>query len=269
MNGALAGRTAIVMGAGSVGPGWSNGKAVAASYARAGANTVCVDFVEERAAETAAVICARGGSALAVVADATDESSVRAVVQAALDEFGQVDILHNNVGVGGSFGTPETIKPEEWAREFTQNVSSAYLGIRCVVPTMREQGRGVIINTSSTMAVRFLRRPNVAYSASKAAVEAMTKACAVAYGRDNIRVNCLRIGFSETPLMMAAVGRRGLDDAGRQAVMHNSREKVPLRGEHASGFDVGAAAVFLASDAAGYLTGVVLDVDGGLVSAPL
>jgi NAD(P)-dependent dehydrogenase (short-subunit alcohol dehydrogenase family) len=269
MSGELRGRTAVVMGAGSAGPGWSNGKAVAASYARAGANTVCVDHIAERAAETVEAIRAEGGTAIAVRADATDEDSVRSAVQAAMDAFGRVDVMHNNVGVGGTVGTPDLISPENWDREFAQNVRSAYLGTRCVVPVMRAQGAGVITNTSSSMAVRFLRRPNVAYTASKAAVEAMTKACAVAYGPDNIRVNCLRIGFSETPLMMAAVGRRGLDKAGEEREMGKSRAKVPLRGEHATGFDVGAAAVFLASEAADYVTGVILSVDGGLELAPI
>ena len=263
----LDGRCVVVMGAGSLGEGWGNGKACAVSYARAGASVVCVDFVQARADETVALIEREGGTAVAMSADATDEAAVQAVIDGALAAYGRLDVVHNNVGVGGTTGTPDQITLEQWNREVDQNLTTAFLGIRCAVPVMRERGGGVITNTSSLLAVRFLRRPNVAYTASKAAVEALTRACAVAYGRDNIRVNCLRIGFSETPLVES--GLMGMTDEAKEAAMARSRAKVPLRGEHTDPFDVAAAAVFLASDDARNLTGVILNVDGGLECAPL
>lgn len=262
-------RVVVVVGAGSSAPGWSNGKACAVAYARAGAAIVCVDHRRERAEETADVIVGEGGRALALAADATREQDVRSAIDTAVGDLGRVDVLHSNVGVGGTAGAPDEVAPDAWEREVAQNLTTAYLGTRCVVPVMRRQGGGVITNVSSLLAVRFLRRPSVAYTASKAAVEAMTRACAVAYGGDGIRVNCLRIGFSETPLIQAPLAAAGLTADQQEAAMARSRAKVPLRGEHADPFDVAGVAVFLASDAARHVTGAIVNVDGGLESAPL
>jgi NAD(P)-dependent dehydrogenase (short-subunit alcohol dehydrogenase family) len=263
----LEGRTVVVIGAGAMGEGWSNGKACAAAYARAGAFVVCADLYLDRAIETAELIQHEGGVAKPMEADVTSEADVRRLVQAALAEFGAVHVLHNNVGVGGAVGTPEDIDGDAWDREIRQNLTSVYLGIRAVAPVMRSAGGGVITNTSSLLSTRFLRVASVAYTASKAGVEALTRSCAAAYGRDNIRVNCLRIGFSETPLMLAGLGRLPADR--RDTEMAKSRSKVPLGGRHTDPFEVAAAAVFLASDSASHITGVVLNIDGGLECAPI
>lgn len=263
----LNGKVVVLIGAGSIGDGWGNGKASAVSYARAGAQVVCADFNIERAIATRDLIVDEGHAAIAVQANATIEDDVQAVVDLAVREFGRIDVMHNNVGVGGTGGAPDQIAPDLWDREISQNLTTAYLGIRCAVPAMRAQGGGVITNISSTMAVRFLRRPSVGYSVGKAAVEALTRSCAVVYGRDNIRVNCIRIGFSETPLITVPLS--GLSDEQREAEMEKSRRKVPLRGEHGDGFDVGKAAVFLASDDANYISGAILNVDGALEAAPM
>jgi NAD(P)-dependent dehydrogenase (short-subunit alcohol dehydrogenase family) len=265
----LEGKVAVVVGAGSIGEGWGNGKASAVSYARAGARVVCVDFHLDRAEATRALIEEEGGAAVAIAADATSEADVAAAVSLATSTWGRLDVMHNNVGVGGTSGGPDKIAPEQWDREIAQNLTTAYLGIRCVVPVMQAQGGGVITNISSLMSTRFLRRPSVAYTASKAAVEALTRSCAAAYGRDNIRVNCIRIGFSETPLITLPLEWAGLSEEQQQAEMDKSRRKVPLRGEHGDGFDVGNAAVFLASDEAKYISGAILNVDGALEAAPI
>jgi NAD(P)-dependent dehydrogenase (short-subunit alcohol dehydrogenase family) len=257
------------MGAGSVAEGWSNGKACAVAYAREGARIACVDLVKSRAEEAAHAITAEGGEAIAIQADATDEDQVAAAIASAHKAFGSLDILHNNVGYGGSEGTPDQIGRADWDREVTLNLTTAYLGIRHAVPLMRGHGGGAIINVSSLLAVRSLRSPNVGYAAAKAAVEAMTRACAAAYGPQNIRVNCIRIGFSETPLVWLSLGQRGISEDQQEAAMTRSRQKVPLRGEHTDPFDVASAAVFLASREAKHITGVILNVDGGLECAAL
>lgn len=265
--GSLEGKVAVVVGAGSIAAGWSNGSASAVTYAREGASVLCVDFHLARAEDTVRLIEAKGGRALALQADATDEDQVRRAVDTAVTAFGRLDVMHNNVGIGGSMGTPDQIALADWDREVAQNLTTAYLGIRCAAPVMKAQGGGVITNISSTLSVRFLRRPSVGYTASKAAVEALTRSCATAYGRDDIRVNCIRIGFSESALITSSMA--GLPDDVREAEMAKSRRKVPLRGEHTDPFDIGNAAAFLASDSAKHITGVILNVDGGLEGAPL
>ena len=265
----LEGKVAVVVGAGSAVPGWSNGKACAVAYARHGARVLCADFDIARAEATVDFIRAEGGSALAARADATEERDVQSVVDTALRHYGRVDVMHNNVGVGHTIGTPDQIDPDSWDREVAQNLTTAYLGIRCAVPAMKRQGGGAIINTSSLLALRFLRRPSVAYSASKAAVEALTRACAASYGSDNIRVNCIRIGFSETAFLLDTLERRHLSEEDKAVEMAKSRRKVPLRQEHTDPFDVAATAVFLASDDAKHITGAILSVDGGLECAPI
>jgi NAD(P)-dependent dehydrogenase (short-subunit alcohol dehydrogenase family) len=265
----LQGLGVLVMGAGSVAEGWSNGKASAYAYAREGARVACADAVKARAEETAHAIEQQGGKAFAFVADATNETEVAAVVARAEAELGGLNVLHNNVGYAGTSGTPDQISLVDWNKEITLNLTSAYLGIRFAAPLMRKRGGGAIINISSLLAVRSLRAPNVGYAAAKAAVEAMTRSCAAAYGRDNIRVNCIRIGFSETPLVKLSLDARGIPEDQKEAAMANSRRKVPLRAEHTDPFDVAAAAVFLASSEAKHITGVVLNVDGGLECAPI
>lgn len=265
----LAGKTVVVMGAGSIAPGWSNGKACAAGYAREGATVACVDFVGERAEQAAEEIAGEGGAAFAIQGDATREDDMSRIVEAVLARTGRLDVMHNNVGVGFSIGAPDRIAPEAWDREIAQNLTSAYLGVRVAAPVMRQAGGGVIINISSLLAVRFLKQPNVGYSVGKAAVEALTRSCAAAYARDNIRVNCLRVGFSETPLLDWGMEARKLSPQQQTEEMARSRAKVPLRQEHASPFDIADAAVFLASEEARHITGAILNIDGGLEVAPL
>ena len=175
-------------------------------------------------------------------ADATDESAVAAAItpRPTARRPGAIDVLHNNVGYGGSGQRRNAWRKfpmADWEREISINLTSAYLGIRHVAPLMRAAGGGAITNISSLLAVRALRSPSVGYAAAKAGVEAMTRACAAGYGRDNIRVNCIRIGFSETPLLKLSLDAREIPLDQQEAAMNRSRGKVPLRAEHTDPFD--------------------------------
>lgn len=261
--GRLAGRVAVVVGAGSRGVGDENGSAVAIALAREGASVACVDLDLSRAEATAELIRRSNGKATAVAADATRAADMERVVRDVVAHRGRIDVMHNNVGAGGVTGEPTRTSEEDWDREIAVNLKSAFLGIKYAVPVMEAQGGGVIINVSSTLAVRFLRAPTVAYSVAKAGVEALTNSCSLYYGRMNIRVNAIRIGFSETPLVLEGLRSRVPDLSIQEQELAKSRALVPLH-RHGSAHEVAAAAVFLASDESSYISGVVLDVDGAL-----
>jgi NAD(P)-dependent dehydrogenase (short-subunit alcohol dehydrogenase family) len=261
----LEGKVAVVMGAGSSSPGWSNGKAVAVAYAREGASVVAADFDLQRAEETARVIADEGGVARAMRADATREAEVEAVMAAAVETFGGLDVVHNNVGMsyaGGSMYLPTTA---EWDLEMSQTLKSAFLGCRAAIPHLRARGGGAIVNTSSIAATRALNRGSpIAYIVAKAGVEALTRGYAVEFGPDNIRVNCIRIGYCDTPHVRRGYEKAGIVGEELDARMAQDGLKIPLRGVRTTPWEVAAAAVFLASEEASHTTGVVLNVDGGL-----
>jgi NAD(P)-dependent dehydrogenase (short-subunit alcohol dehydrogenase family) len=266
----LEGKVAIVMGAGSSAPGWSNGKACAAAYAREGAAVLCVDFDAGRAEEAAGVIAAEGHVARALRADATREDDVEAAVAYAVSEFGGLDIMHNNVGVGSDGGALHEHSVAAWDRELDVSLKSAFLGMRAAIPRLQARGGGAIVNISSIAAVRPLKRgSSVSYSAAKAGVEAMTRVAAADYGPENIRVNCIRIGFCDTPLVRGMYERAGIHGEALEAKMKEGGQTVPLRHERTQVWDVANAAVFLACDEARHITGVILNVDGGLDVAPI
>jgi NAD(P)-dependent dehydrogenase (short-subunit alcohol dehydrogenase family) len=265
MGGRLDGKVAVVMGAGSSAPGFSIGKATAALYAREGAAVVCVDFEAARAEETAQLILGEGGRAVATRADATSQADIEAAVALAVQEFGGLDIMHNNVGVGSDGGPIELCTLESWNRELAVSLTTAFLGVKVAIPHLRARGGGAIINTSSIAAVRQLKRgSSAAYTAAKAGVEAMTRIVANDYGPENIRVNCVRVGFADTPLVRRLYEGAGLHGEALEAKMKDSAAFVPLRNERTSVWDVAHASLFLASDEARHLTGVILNVDGGV-----
>lgn len=264
------GKVIIVSGAGAPkGPGWGNGRATALAFAAEGAKVVAVDLHADRAEETRAMIAEAGGEAIAMTADVTQPDQVATVVAGTLKAYGRIDVLHNNVGVaGGESGMIELATERAWDREISVSAKSVFLTMQAVLPTMVGQGAGVITNTSSTLAVRFIERPSLAYTAAKAAVEAMTQSVAVSHGPKGIRVNCLRIGFMDTPLNRSGWSQRIGDQEALEQAMAASASVVPL-GRMGTGRDSAAAALFLASDAASYLNGVILPVDGGVELAPI
>jgi NAD(P)-dependent dehydrogenase (short-subunit alcohol dehydrogenase family) len=247
----LDGKVAIVTGGGALDDGIGNGRA-AALLARAGARVLVVDLERERAERTVAMITAEGGTAAAFVADVTDEAQARAMVAAAVERFGRLDCLDNNVGIGGR-GSVVDVAPENWRRVMQVNVDSMFLASRHAIPAMKETaGGGAIVNVSSISALR--PRGLAAYSTSKGAVIALTRAMAVDHGPDGIRVNCVAPGPVYTPMVYA----RQMTAAAREA-----RRKASVLGIEGTGWDIGRAVRFLLSSEARYITGQTLVVDGG------
>ncbi|MEJ1158157.1 SDR family NAD(P)-dependent oxidoreductase [Prosthecomicrobium sp. N25] len=251
-------RIALVFGAGSSGPGWGNGKAAAVAYAREGAKVVAVDVSGEAAEETAGIIAEEGGEALAVAADVTSLASVQAAVDAALARFGRVDILHNNVGVV-VHGGPVELDEEAFRRNLDINVGSVFRTAKAVLPHFLRQGSGVVVNISSLAAVRWTGYPYFAYYAAKAAVNQATVALALQYARNGIRANAVMPGMIDTPLIYKQISSQY---ASTDAMVAARNAMVPM-GRMGTAWDVAAAAVFLASDEAKFITGVCLPVDGG------
>jgi NAD(P)-dependent dehydrogenase (short-subunit alcohol dehydrogenase family) len=258
-NGKLEGRVALVFGAGSVGEGWGNGKAAAVGYARAGAAVVAIDHNEEAAAATCRIIQEEGGAALQLGADVTRLSEVETAVAAAMERFGRVDILHNNVGITSQGGPVETSE-EVWDRVMTVNVKSMFLTCKCVLPIMEQQGRGAIVNISSLASIRWTGYNYAAYYASKGAVNQFTKGVAIEYAAKGIRANCILPGLMDTPHIYQHIS--GFYGAREEMVA--ARHAASPTGRMGDGWDIANAAVFLASDDAKYINGIELVVDGGM-----
>lgn len=261
----LDGKIAIVVGAGSCGPGWGNGKAVAVAFAREGAHVLAIDVDEAAATETRDIIRNEGGSCELAIADIAREDQVRAFVASCMARWGRIDILHNNVGIS-AMGGPEEIDAEIWDRVLDANLKGMFLTCRHVLPHMTAQGGGAIVNVGSVSGMRYLGLPQIAYATSKGAIVTFTRAIAAQYGPRNIRANVLSPGIVDTPLLAkgAAVTFRqtfGVSDAAAARKLREST--IPLR-RFGDAWDVAHAAVFLASDEARYITGTELVVDGGL-----
>ncbi len=248
----LAGKAAIVTGAGSRAPGIGNGRAAAILFAREGADVLLVDKDEDAARATRELIREDGFDAEVLAADVTSAEDCRAMTAAAVQRFGKLDILHNNVGIG-SRGTVEQISEEEWDNVMRVNVTSMMLAAKAAVPAMRESGGGAIVNVSSIAALR--PRGLTAYSVSKGAVATLTQALAVDHGPDGIRANCILPGPVYTPMVYAA----GMSDELRER--RRMASLLQIEGEP---WDIAWAAVYLASDEAKYVTGLIMPVDGGV-----
>lgn len=246
----LEGKVAVVTGAGPRGPGMGNGKATAILFAREGARVLLVGRNPERMNETLETIKSEGGEASVFAADVTKTEDCQAMVAAAVDRYGKLNILHNNVGIG-STGTVLDMDLEEWDRVMDTNLKSMALTSRFAIPQMIAAGGGAIVNISSLSAVR--PRDMVAYSTSKGGVMALTQAMAVCHAKDQIRVNCILLGMVYTPM----VAEKLTDEKREQR-----RKSTPLQTE-GTAWDVAYAALFLASDESRWITGTILPVDGG------
>lgn len=256
----LKGKVAIVTGAGQTpGDTIGNGRAISILFAREGARVFLVDRNFASAEETRLMIEREGGESFAFEADVTKSADCSRMVEACINTYGKIDILVNNVGVGGEALGPVKLREEEWERIFNTNAKSVFLTCKHVVPCMEEQGSGVIINISSIAAV--CSTPMLAYRSSKAAVNALTQSLAVMYGRSGIRVNCIMPGLMDTPMAIEGISRaRGIS---KDELRAERAQKVPLRGGMGTAWDTAYAALFLASDEAKFISGVILPVDGG------
>ena len=255
----LENRIALVFGAGSVGPGWGNGKASAVTYARKGAKVVCVDVNFAAAQETVDIIAAEGFEALALQCDVTAFESVENCVAETIKTYGRIDILHNNVG-HAKMGGPPDLSAQDWQREMDLNVTGMFYACKQVIPIMLKQGKGVITNISSVAAIRYTGYPYSVYYAAKGAVNQFTVGLALQYAREGIRANAIMPGLMDTPLIYQQIS----SNYGSQDEMVKARHEAAPMGRMGTGWDVANAAAFLASDDASYITGVCLPVDGGL-----
>jgi NAD(P)-dependent dehydrogenase (short-subunit alcohol dehydrogenase family) len=263
MAGRLAGKTALVMGAGSIGPGWGNGKATAVRFAQEGAKVVCVDLNERAAQETAEIVRGEGGEAHALQADASNSADVARVVSLCVERYGRLDILDNNVGIVVVGGVVE-LAEEDWERAFAVNLKSCYLAMKHAIPVMERQGGGAIVNISSIASLRYLGVAYATYYATKAAMNHLTRTTAVQYAPKKIRVNAILPGLMKTPMVEKTAGLAQAYAGGDIEAMWRARDAQVPMGHMGDAWDVANAAVFLASDEARYITGIELVVDGGI-----
>ena len=258
----LEGKCALVIGAGSIGPGWGNGKATAVAFAREGARVFCADINPAAARETAQIIAGEGGIAEAAAVDATSSAQLAGLVRLCVERFGRIDILDNNVGiveVGGVVDADE----QSWERVMNVNLKSCYLAMKHVIPVMTGQGSGSIVNISSIASVKFTGVAYASYYASKAAMNHLTRTTAAEFAGKGVRVNAILPGLMKTPMVEKSLGLADRYGAGDVESMWEARSRQVPMGRMGDAWDVANAAVFLGSDEAQYITGIELPVDGG------
>ena len=256
----LEGKIAIVVGAGQT-PGETigNGRATAILFAREGAKVMLVDRKLDSARETEKMIADEGGESHSFEADVTKEDDCAAIIRACVDQFGRIDVLHNNVGIGSRDAMVPDLAEDAWNLIFDVNLKAMFLTCKHVLPKMREQGSGVITNISSIASIAAM--PLAAYKVSKAGVNALTQQIAIMEARNGIRCNAILPGLMNTPMAIDAwVQATGID---RDELVKQRDKQVPLGRKQGTGWDIAHAALFLASDEAKFITGVLLPVDGG------
>jgi NAD(P)-dependent dehydrogenase (short-subunit alcohol dehydrogenase family) len=261
--GRLAGRTALVTGAGSSGPGWGVGKAIAVACARAGARVACLDVDLANARETAGIIEREGGTALALQADVTDGGQVETTVRQLLDAWERLDVLVNNVGIL-ELGGPVEASEESWDRVMDVNLKSMFLTCKHAIPAMQAQGKGAIVNIASIAATHWTGIPYISYASSKAGAVQFTRQVALQHAKEGIRANAILPGLLDTPMVRAPLKHHYAD--GDIEAMIAKRDALCPTGKMGDAWDVAHAATFLASDEAKYITGTDLVVDGGITA---
>ena len=271
MSGRMTNKVVLVMGAGCSGSGIGNGRASAMLYAREGATAVvCLDIDFASAQETVRMIEAEGQlgekpgekpgeqRAIALQGDVTDAARVAAIVAEVMQRYGQIDVLHNNVGIT-AMGGPVDESLESWHHVMDTNLTAMFLSAKYVLPPMLKAGKGAIVNIASLAGIRVTPYPYTSYCASKAAVVHMTTSIGLQYAQQGIRANAIAPGLMNTPMVHQQI-------AGQYAsteAMVKARDAMSPTGKMGDAWDIAHAAVFLASDDAKFINGVVLPVDGG------
>lgn len=255
------GKIVLLTGAGSVGPGWGNGRAAAVAFAAEGATVIGMDRDPAAMAETAQRIAEAQGRFEPVTCDVTDHAAIAAMVEGVAARHGRIDVLVNNVG-GSARGGPVEMSEEVWDLQIDLNLKSVFLTCKHVLPRMVGAGGGAIVNLASTSGTRWTGAAQVAYAASKAAVIQFSKVVAVEYASRGVRVNTVVPGQMHTPMVEARLaGQRTGGDVG--ALLAQRLRRIPL-GFAGDGRDTAAAVLFLASDEARFITGTEIVVDGGM-----
>jgi len=249
----LEGKVAIVTGAGSRAPGIGNGRAAAILLAREGCKVALLDATKELGDATKEMIDAEGGTSMVVVGNVAEQASCAAAVKRVVDAWGRVDVLVNNVGIGGPTGNAVDTDPAAWDAAWKVNVTSMMMMAKYSIPEMRKAGSGSIINIASIDGLRG-GNPHLFYTASKGAVVQMTRAMASHHGPEGIRVNCIAPGYVYTPMVFAQ---------GMEAELRERRRKNNLLQTEGTGWDIGKGVVYLASDQAQWVSGVILSIDAG------
>jgi NAD(P)-dependent dehydrogenase (short-subunit alcohol dehydrogenase family) len=256
-------KIAIVTGAGSVGPGWGNGRATAVRFSEEGARVFAVDRDAERLRETVERAKESGGIIETHSCDVTRGEAVAAMVRSCVDKWGRIDVLVNVVG-GSAAGGPVEMSEETWNAQVDFNLKSVFLGCKHVLPVMEKQGSGAIVNIASTSGLRWTGAAQIAYAATKAGVIQLSRVVAVQYAAKGIRVNTVVPGQLHTPMVEARLAKqRAGGDV--QELLRQRMERIPL-GIEGDGRDTANAALFLASDEARFITGTEIVVDGGMIA---
>jgi len=262
----LQGKVAFITGAGTIGPGWGNGKATAALLARQGAKIFGTDINIRAAEETRDLISGEGGACMAHACDMTDSDAVKAAVETCLTHYGRIDILINNVG-GSAPGDPVSMSEDVWDLQLDHNLKTAFLGCKHVLPVMEKQGGGAIVNISSVagFAHQVGGRVHVAYSTAKSGLLGFTRSTAIAYVQKGIRCNLVVVGTMHTPLVEERLMKQLGPEAAKDLVARRNAA-VPM-GRMGNAWDTAHAVLFLVSDEARYITATKIVVDGGLTAA--
>ncbi|PTW61370.1 NAD(P)-dependent dehydrogenase (short-subunit alcohol dehydrogenase family) [Breoghania corrubedonensis] len=260
MAGRVEGKTVLIIGGGSPKDGLNNGKAAALLYGREGAQLAIADRDTEAAERTCAAVRAEGGEAIALTADVTDSACLAHACSATHAAYGRIDIVHNNVGIAETGGPVETSQ-ESWDRVIAVNQTGIFLVCKHAIPFMLDQGGGAIVNISSAAALRWIGFPYAAYTASKAAVLALTQNIALQYAGQGIRANCVLPGLMDTPMIREPLAARYGGEIDTMIARRNAQSPTGNMGD---AWDTAYAALFLASDEARYVTGTQIVVDGGL-----